>query len=421
MAGRRHTSCQGQPVEILSPGRHNDDAGPDFSAARIRIGSQEWGGNVEIHVNASDWYHHGHDRDRAYDNVILHVVGRDDARPSSPDGREIPQIVIGIPAGFMAAYRQLSRDLAGVRCSAGLSSLPSLVIDDWLETLAVERLHEKARRLLDYHRQLDYSWDQAVFTALARALGFGLNALPFELLAKSLPLKYVYRHSDDLMQIEALLFGQAGMLLPGRYPADTYYASLCGEYAFLSRKYGLVPIVESLWKYARTRPRNFPHRRIALLARAIYSGDNLVSSLDSAAGDPGRLHALFGWTLDGYWSRHSGFGRPMRESETPSPLSADSRRLLMINLAAPYYYARGALSGNPDAADCGYDLLSRLPSERNSLITFWQSMGIPSASALRSQALLQLRRAYCDASRCLDCRWGHRLLRRELTADKPAY
>lgn len=418
MAGRHHVTCQGDPLDILSPGRHNDDAGPDFTSARLRIAGRTWGGNVEIHVNASDWYRHHHDRDRAYDNVILHVVARDDARIPAPGGGEVPQVVISVPDGFTSTYEFLRRDLRGIRCATQLPSLPPLAVDDWLETLAVERLHEKAARMTSYYRTLGYSWEQAVFVAMARALGFGLNGVPFELLAKSLPLKYVGRHADDPLQIEALLFGQAGMLDASgeALEADARYVHLRREYRFLRAKYGLKPIDPSLWKYARTRPQNFPHRRIAVLARALYDGRGLSDSLVDAGADPEALASLFGWKLDAYWRGNAAFGLPASKPQ-PVALSMTSRRLLMVNLAAPFHYARGVCCGDCDAAEAGYDLLAALPPERNACIREWEDIGIEAGSALRSQALLMLRTAYCDAGRCLSCRWGHSLLRRRMESE----
>lgn len=411
MMGRPLTTVDGLPLKIEWPGVHNDDAGPDFSGARISINGQKWAGNVEIHIKASDWYAHAHHKDPAYDSVILHVVAVSDTIVRRSDGSIIPQTAVVLPRDFYATYARLCADLKGSRCNGLTDRIPELVVTDWLESLSIERLHFKANRLLEYYSQLGCDWEQAVFTAVARALGFGLNGLPFEMLAKNLPLKYIYHHADDLLQTEALLLGQAGLLNPNLYPFEEYYQSLCREYMFLGRKYGLHPMRPEIWKYARTRPNNFPHRRIALLARALHDGVRFSAGLADADADIDRLLEFFNWKLDGYWIDHCGFGPQSGAVRMPASLSQTSRELLIINVAAPFYFAHSRLTGNYELAERGANMLTRLKAERNTIIQSWQACGFKADNALRSQALLHLRTEYCDRNRCLDCRFGHYLLR----------
>ncbi len=413
MLGTSMTDLQGHHIDVLSPGRHNEDAGPDFSNARLRIDGKVWSGNVEIHVKASDWNRHGHDSDPAYANVILHVVAFDDARIRRANGEEIPQITAILPEKFYLTYSQLVKDLKDVRCADQIPSIPNLIREDWLETLAIERLQTKASRLLEYNSLCGGDWEQAVFILFARGLGFGLNGLPFEILAKNLPLRIIYHHADDLRQIEALIFGQAGMLNGSDHIFDGYYQSLCAEYGFLARKYGLRPMDPSLWKYARTRPQNFPHRRLALLAKALYNGMRFSSSLEKADGDYDLLYQLFSWEASEYWKTHADFGAEQTTGALPGTLSRGSRNLMMINVAAPFYMAHARLTGNYDRGELALDLLRQLPAEKNSRIKAWEAMGISAGDASRSQALLHLKDEYCDKGRCLDCRFGHHLLRRE--------
>ncbi|MDE6271651.1 MAG: DUF2851 family protein [Muribaculaceae bacterium] len=414
MLGTVMTDLQGHRIEILAPGRHNDDAGPDFTNARLRIDGKVWSGNIEIHVKASDWMRHRHDSDPAYDNVILHVVAFDDTRIRRQNGEEIPQITAILPEKFFMTYAELARDLKEVRCAPYIPSIPNLIREDWLETLAVERIQAKASRLLDYNSLTGGDWEQAVFILFARGLGFGLNGIPFEILAKNLPLRIIYHHSDSQLQIEALIFGQAGMLNGSDHIFDTYYQSLCAEYGFLARKYGLRPINASLWKYARTRPQNFPHRRLALLARALYEGVRFSSSLEKADGDYDKLFRLFAWEPSDYWKSHADFGSEQGEGSLTSTLSRGSRNLMMINVAAPFYMAHARITGNYDRGELALGLLRGLPAEKNSLIKAWESMGIKADDASRSQALLHLKDQYCDKGRCLECRFGHHILRREV-------
>ena len=411
MLGRRFTTGDGAEVEVLFPGRHNNDAGPDFADARIRIDGREWIGNVEIHVKASDWRHHGHDSDPAYDNVILHVVAVDDATVSRRDGTRIPQVAVTLPEEFYKIYAGLAADIREVKCAGMISTLPAIVREDWLESLAAERIHFKASRLLEYNTLNGGDWEQSVFTLFARALGFGLNGVPFEILAKNTPLRILYHHSDNLLQLEAILFGQAGMLDGSSHIFDDYYQQLCAEYGFLARKYSLRPMNPSLWKYARTRPGNFPHRRIALLAAAIHAGARFSSGMLEARGDYDRLIRLMDWNVGGYWLEHSEFGTPADPSRHLGSLSASSRNLLIINVAAPFYMAYASMSGNFDAGELAFDLLRSMAPERNAKIRAWADCGLPAPDALRSQALLHLRDEYCDKGKCLQCRFGHHLLR----------
>jgi hypothetical protein len=412
MLGRKLSTVHGLPVEILSPGIHNRDAGPDFLGAHLRIGPQEWFGNVEIHVKASDWTRHGHDSNPAYENVILHVVAVDDARIHRSDGSEYEQTVVTFPESFFTMYARLADKVASIPCTESLSSLPPLVISDWIESLSVERMQMKAERVLTVNGQLNGDWEQTAFAMLARSLGFGLNSDPFEMLARSIPLKTLWHHADNSMQVEALLFGQAGMLDMSLNIFNEYYQTLCREYYFLSRKYSLRPLSGSIWKYARTRPNNFPHRRIAMLATHCCSQKRLMAELLDNSRDPEAIEQLFTWQLSHYWDEHNDFTTDA--SRIPSGLSRGSINLLMINFVAPMLYAYGAATDNPDLAARGLDIWESLPAENNTFIRQWSAAGIPSNTAAHSQALLQLRRQYCDANRCLDCRFGHALLRSQI-------
>ena len=413
MFGRKLRECGGGEVEVIDPGHLNPDAGPDFFNSKIRIDGVEWAGNVEIHVKASDWNRHGHQNDVAYDNIILHVVAVSDIRIRRRDGSFIPQVEMTLPEDFFRTYASLSAEIEGVKCGAGLEGISALTKTDWLETLAVERLQVKAERVNGILSTTVNDWEQTCFIILARALGFGLNGDPFELLARSLPLKFLHHHSDNPYQIEALLFGQAAMLDSSLHIFDEYYQHLCREYYFLARKYGLRPMRPGLWKYARTRPNNFPHRRIAFLAKACEGGFSLFSKIIAAGGDEEGSRGLFKWKLDGYWQDHFSFDVEARS--VPATLSGMSLTLLLINVVAPLLYAYGARRGDPDFAERGISLLEKLPAESNSIIRQWSHYGLEADSAWRSQALLHLKREYCDARKCLYCRFGNNLLRRAAT------
>lgn len=411
--GRDFSLSDGRTARILHPGRLNSDAGPDFFNARIEVDGIVWAGNIEIHIKASDWFHHGHDKDPAYDSIILHVVVINDATVSRADGSTMPTLLFVAPRDAIDLYGRLSATGASVRCGSCLGLLPGLTREDWLESLGIERLQTKAARITDYLKSLKGDWEQTCFVALARAMGFGLNGTPLEILARNLPLKYIYHHSDNPFQIEALLFGQAGFLDSSVNIFSEYYQQMCREYYFLARKYSLRPMNPTAWKFARTRPYNFPHRRIAFLAKALEGGFSLMRKMIERRDNIEALSELFKLELTGFWKNHYSF-----ESEAPDNsglMSPVSINILLINLAAPFFAAYGAMRGDEATAGAGQRLLESLQPEKNGIINVWSTLGLKAHNAFRSQALIHLRKEYCDAGRCLDCRFGNKLLKLSAT------
>lgn len=414
MFGNRFSTSSGDEVEVVDPGHHNNDSGPDFSSAKIRALGVEWGGNVEIHVKASDWRRHRHHEDPAYDTVILHVVGIDDAKVSRTDGTEIMQVCVVPTPELYRRYALLTEKMDEPTCLPWLGTIPSLNKADWISTLGIERLQNKAAYMKEILAEFSGDWQQTLFVVLARALGFGLNGLPFELLGKSLPLNFVMRHRDNPTQVEALVFGQAGMLAPEYYPYDDHYQLLCREYNFLSKKYGLKPLDGNIWKYARTRPQNFPHRRLAILSSMLADGMQLHTRILEAGGDYDLLMESLDFNASAYWRLHSRFGEPESQVPLPVSLSRSSKEIVLINVMAPFYLAYGSMTGDPDIAEKGLDLLDGINAEKNSIVALWGRYGLKAENAFDSQALINLRRNYCDRSRCLKCRFGHYLLRESM-------
>ena len=400
-------TVDGRRVRVLDPGLLNTDAGPDFFNAKVEIGGHVWVGNVEIHVRASDWHRHGHDRDRAYDNVVLHVVEHDDAPVTRTTGERIPQVVLRVSPRFGEHYASLVNARVQLPCAAQLHSLPPIAVTDWLAALAFERLQAKVSRLRELCDLYNGSWEDVCYVALARTLGFGINNDALERLARRTPLRLLHKHSDSLLQLEALLFGQAGLL----HEADDepYVKQLRREYAFLANKFSLHPMEREAWKLFRIRPQNFPYRRIALLAHFVHGGFNLMQRIVEA-DDEQLLRAIFDVELTGYWATHYTFGHATPAAT--SALATSSIDIVLINLAAPLCRARGEQLGDCALADRAVELLEGLRPERNSIVATFAAAGITADSALTSQALIELRRNYCDTRKCLYCRIGHRLLSR---------
>ena len=397
----------GKKVRVVDPGLLNTDAGPDFFNAKIEIDGHMWVGNVEMHYRATDWKRHRHDSDKAYDSVILHVVAKDDAPVRRTNGELIPQLVLEVSPQFNADYASLVGATIEVPCATKIKQVPHLTIVEWVEGLAFERLHGKVERIHQLLDSFNGSWEDVCYVTLARNFGFGINNDAFERLARRTPLRLLGKHSDSVLQIEALLFGQAGMLDAQKPGMDCYYNQLCTEYAFLSNKFQLTPMEKESWKLFRIRPQNFPYRRIAMLAQFIEGGFRMMNRILEAEGEK-EMRALFEVELSGYWTKHYTFGKP--NERATATLSRSSIDIILINTVAPLLYAYGELTGNYEMTDKAIKLLEDLRAESNSIVSHFVAYGIDCPDALTSQALVQLKREYCDARKCIYCKIGHHLL-----------
>ncbi len=397
----------GKKVRVVDPGLLNTDAGPDFFNAKIEIDGHMWVGNVEMHYRATDWKRHHHDSDKAYDSVILHVVAKDDAPVRRTNGELIPQLVLEVSPQFNADYASLVGATIEVPCATKIKQVPHLTIVEWVEGLAFERLHGKVERIHQLLDSFNGSWEDVCYVTLARNFGFGINNDAFERLARRTPLRLLGKHSDSVLQIEALLFGQAGMLDTQKPGMDSYYNQLCTEYAFLSNKFQLTPMEKESWKLFRIRPQNFPYRRIAMLAQFIEGGFRMMNRILEAEGEK-EMRALFEVELSGYWTKHYTFGKP--NERATATLSRSSTDIILINTVAPLLYAYGELTGNYEMTDKAIKLLEDLRAESNSIVSHFVAYGIDCPDALTSQALVQLKREYCDARKCIYCKIGHHLL-----------
>ena len=406
---RRLNTAQGNAVSVCDAGKLNIGPGPDFRDARLRIDGDEWVGCVEMHRHASDWHRHGHDGDAAYRNVILHVVGCDDCRITREDGTEIPQAVMRVAPGFVEMFNGLLNEPHYVlpMCGRSLPAVADIFKTDWLTALAFERMQRKADDVAAILRATAGDWLQTAFVTLARGLGFGVNADNMERMARSVPYKILLRHSDDLDAVEAILFGQAG-LLDTASPADAHEAQLVNEYRFYAHKYGLTPIDNPVWQTNARNMANTPWRRIALLARLVCRHGSDLGSILSENTDIEFFRSVMNIDMSDYWAYAFAFGRT--GGSRMAALGRQSRDLLIINVLAPLIYCRGLASGRPELLDGAIRLWERVDGERNSITRGFEEHGIPADNAFTSQALIQLHRGYCERRRCPDCRLGHRIL-----------
>ena len=395
----------GQQVEVIDTGLANTDAG--FFNAKLKLDGVLWIGNIEIHERSSDWFKHGHHADAGYNSVILHIASEIDTEISRSNGERIPQIQLICPEAVRTNYKELLETDSYPPCYRIIPSLPPFTAHSWMTALQMERFEQKATLLNERLKRCQGNWEDAFFITLARNFGFGLNGDAFETWAHRLPFRAVDKHRNDLFQIEAIFFGQAGILEDS--DGDGYYLRLKKEYTYLQHKFGLIPMDASLWRFLRLRPANFPHIRIAQLACLYHRAYGLLSRIMETETLQGVRDILKGGTSE-YWLTHYTFGgsSPSR----PKTLSNTSLDLLIINTVVTFLYAYGLHKGNRVLCARAGSFLEELKAENNYITRMWEQCGMKASNAADSQALIQLKKEYCDKKKCLYCRIGYEYLKR---------
>jgi hypothetical protein len=404
---RRLITTTFQPLEILDPGEHNTLSGPDFFNARVRIGDTLWAGNIEIHVRASEWNAHGHQHDSAYENVILHVVYLEDKAIYQASGERIPTLELRdrIPLKLMSNYTRLENEPHHIPCYSFFHKINPVLRHNWLDRLLVERLEQKSIDIEKALLHTNNDWETAFYHRLAHGFGIKINCEPFEMLARSLPLSILLRHKNNLFQLEALLFGQAGFLK--KTLKDAYHQSLSKEYKHLAGKYNLKPLKVSTWKFLRLRPASFPTVRIAQFAALIHQSEHLFSKLLEAS-QVNELEQLFRIQVSEYWRHHYLFEREGAPcSKQPG---RDMIELLLVNTLIPFLFFYGKSKQIEAIQEKALLFLEKLPPETNQLLDTWAKIGVKAGNASEAQSLIQLKTKYCDEKRCYECAIGSAFL-----------
>ena len=389
-AGFEQYTTDGKKVEILSVGEHNRDAGPDYSHARIRIDGHEWVGNIEIHVCSSDWTKHHHHLDKAYDNIILHVVRTADKPIYNSKGELVPQCELNYPSdkdylsALFESAQRMDSAIARIGCAEQLLHDPRLLTEGWRKTLLCKRLECKRASITRLLEITKGSWEHALYISLARNFGFHTNSVPFEELAINTPLSYLQKHRNSLFQLTALLLGQAGLVQE---------PELQKEYDFLRVKFGLTPLESSIWKHARLRPQNSPELRIRQFAQLMHQSENLLSKILDT-DDLKELEVLF----------------------AVPQMGKSSVDILLINTVIPYKYAYALHQNNPVKAEQALRLMEKIPAENNTIVRQWRVLGQEVKNAADTQALLHLYQNYCQHHECINCEVGYKIFEnRQLT------
>jgi hypothetical protein len=403
-------TADGQEIELFSAGMHNKNSGPDFHNARIRIGDTTWAGNVELHLSSSDWYKHGHTDDAAYNNVILHVVYRDDAPVTLPNGRRLPTLELHdriSPELYNRYHGLVFGNQKFIACEGSIATVDSLTMSTWLSRILIERLEKRSETVSAALALNRGDWEETFYQYLAANFGFKTNALPFELLAKSLPQITLAKHKYNPLQIEAMIFGQAGFLEGD--VADEYPRQLKTEYNFLRKKHSLTPIDNHLWKFMRMRPQNFPTIRLAQFAALIIRSNHLLSKILEIR-DVDYLRKLFtDIEVNPYWGNHYRFDVEAKPS--PKNIGPASVDVLVLNTLVLFLFSYGKQHQQQYYISRAIKLLESLPGEHNHITADFSNLGVNIKTAFESQALLELKNSYCDHKKCLDCGVGNKILK----------
>ncbi len=401
-------TTDGKRVEVIDVGLHNTNAGPDFFNAKIKIDGTLWVGNVEIHICSSDWYRHGHQYDAAYNNVILHLAQSVDTDVVRQNGLPVPQMQFTCPPSLAAHYEELRHSDMYPACFRIIGDLPTMLTHSWMSRLQSERLEQKTRQVTERLKRCNSNWEEAFFITLARNFGFSINAEAFERWAGNVPFKAVDKYRDNLFQVEAIFFGQAGFLSQDIH--DDYYQKLQKEYAYLSHVFDLRPMDLSVWRLLRLRPGNFPHIRMAQLAKLYHQSQGLLSQLLEATSLE-QVRSFLAIDTSPYWDTHYRFGAASPEQK--KVMSQSSIDLIVINTVCTFLFAYGRYRDGEALCQRALRFLETLKPENNHITRMWEQCGLKAESAADSQALIQLQKEYCDRKRCLYCRFGYEFLRQK--------
>ncbi len=396
-------------IQILEKGIENTDAGPDFFNAKIKIGNTVWAGNVEIHVNSSDWEKHQHQLDKSYNNVILHVVYHYDREIKNSEGNSLSTLELKdlINKDLIAKYNSLAsiNNSDWIPCGNQLKYIDDFTVKSWLNRLIIERLERKAADIENRLQQNSNDWEETFYQFLFKYFGLKVNAEPFFQLASNTPLKIVDKHCL-VKSVEALFFGQAGFLEDAI--TDKYFIELKKEYTFLKVKFSLQSIDKSIWKFLRLRPYNFPTLRISQLSVLLTKNPRLFAAMIESNSIK-ELQKCFNVTASTYWNNHYRFGE-ITNDEKPKKLGEATINNIIINVIVPFTFVYGKAKNSQQLVDKALNLLEELKPEQNAIIKNWQKLGVKTGNALHTQSLLELKNNYCSEKKCLNCSIGSKIL-----------
>jgi len=401
-------TSQLQLLEIIQPGSHNLNAGPDFCNAQLIIDNQHWAGNVEIHVNASDWYLHKHETDSNYQNVILHVVWNYDIDIFDSNSQKIPTLEIKNylnPLILTKYYNLFRRPKKWINCENEIQNIDSFLLENWKERLFFERLEQKTILIENLLQQSNNDWERVLFQLLAKNFGMKVNADAFFNLSNSINFNLIRKYRHNAILLESLFLGQGGFL--ENDSNDNYYNELKDNYNFLKKTYKLEPIFNGQFNFFRLRPNNFPTIRISQLAN-LYSNEEGLFSKIIEINMLKEFYNLFDTKASSYWETHFTFSTSSKKRS--KKVTKSFIELLLINTIIPFKFLYLKKVGKFNF-DVFIDFIKQIKSEKNSVINHFSEIKIQSESMLDSQALLQLKNNYCIKNNCLQCAIGNSIIK----------
>ena len=400
---------QKESLVIVDTGLHNHLSGPDFFNAKIRIGGQLWAGNVEVHINASDWYAHHHEEDTNYDNIILHVVWYDDMEIYRKDRTIIPTLELRkyVSEDLLVNYRRLfdKRSTKFINCENDISNIDGFTLGNWLERLYIERLEQKSTLVQSLLEDSKNDWEKVTFNLLLKNFGLNINGQSFLSIAQALDFSIVRKLRGNTHQLESVLFGLGG-LLDHQDTMDGYLIALREEYTYLRTKFGLVQESVQSPEYFKLRPSNFPTLRLSQIANLYERHENLFQKL-MTANDLEELYTIFEVSASRYWDDHFTFGKVSKKST--KKLTRPFIDLLIMNTVLPLKFCYGRHRGK-DVITAIFQIIAQIKKEDNAVLKKFNVLGLEMKTAFDSQAVLQLYKAYCTKNKCLQCVIGSSLL-----------
>ncbi|KIQ22826.1 hypothetical protein RT99_07005 [Flavobacterium sp. MEB061] len=400
-------TTQKEQITIIKTGDYLELSGPDFFNAQIIIGKQKWAGNVEIHLKSSDWYVHGHEKDAAYENVILHVVWEHDTEIFGKNNREIPVLVLKdyVSSETVNNYQSLMSPKSWISCEKQIAQIDDFVFKNWQERLFFERLERKSKFIYDLLEETNQDWEAVLFCLLAKNFGLNTNGNAFLQIAKKLPFSIIRKESFEVENLEALLLGTSGLLDAEK--EDVYFKDLKIRYFYLLYKYQLDKAYTDPVEFFKHRPDNFPTIRLSQLASLYNKHQNLFSKI-IALKSVKSIYELLNVSASLYWQNHYQFDK--ESPKKSKPLSKSFIDLLIINTIIPIQFAYSNIMGESFSEDL-IALLNEVSPEKNSIVEKFESFGISSKNAFDTQTLIQLKNEYCNQKACLRCAVGMELLR----------
>ncbi len=398
----------GNAIKIIKSGELNTNQGPDFIAGEIVINNTRWIGNIELHINASDWYKHKHSSDKRYANIILHVVWNNDLPVKDTLGNQLPTLVLQDKVAniLLERYNTLMNVQSQLPCAFWLNTIDELVWASWKERLVIERLTKRAEQIYIKLKYFRGDWERICLIQIARVFGGKVNANSFESIIQSIPIVVLKRHRLDILQIEALLMGQAGFLQNDL--KDSHALALKNEYLFLKNKYSLIP-AQLEPQFLRMRPASFPTIRFAQLAVFFNKQPQLlqqIKSIDSVK----IFNKFFSVTATEFWDTHYRFEKESKFLQ--KEIGKQLKNNLLINAIVPLLFAYGLYLQNTLYQERALDLLFQIPAEQNKQLEIWEALSIQQNTSFNTQALLELKQFYCDKKACLCCSIGNGILKK---------